>query len=121
MRLSAIASGRQGRFRFTLVLVDWQGARSATVEVFASLRVVSGAIVGHAGDVPKPVTRRSAPTLTVRVNVQLVGGSAGRAVAAAQGRALRSLLATICTGETADQNDINGSTQDTVRQTGDID
>jgi hypothetical protein len=82
--------------------------------------VVSGAIIDHAGDVAKPVTRRPTPTLTVRVSVQLIGGPAGRAVAAAQGRALRSLLATICTGETADQNDINDSTRDTVRQTGHI-
>jgi hypothetical protein len=47
----------------------------------------------HAPGTPDPATSGSA--LTVRCQVRLVGGEAGRALAAAQGRALAALLASL--------------------------
>ena len=46
------------------------------------------------------------PALTVRATVRLIGGDAGRALAAAQGRALRDLLALLADFEVGpDQRD----------------
>lgn len=42
---------------------------------------------------PPDETPADEPALTVRPTVRLIGGDAGRALAAAQGRALRDLLA----------------------------
>ncbi len=49
----------------------------------------------HAPEPANPDTATTGSALTVRCQVRLVGGDAGRALAAAQGRALSALLASV--------------------------
>jgi hypothetical protein len=52
----------------------------------------------HAHEHPDPDPAQTGSALTVHCQVRVVGGEAGRALAAAQGRALSALLA--CLAET---------------------
>jgi hypothetical protein len=70
--------------------------------------------------VAKPKPGAPAPALTVRVEVHVVSGAAGRAVAAAQGRAVRSLLAALRAAETAEKAKAVTRPHDTDVQTGHI-
>lgn len=56
---------------------------------------------------PEPPDRAPAGSaLTVRCEVRLVGGEAGRALAAAQGRALSTLLASIGEAEVGQDEEV---------------
>ncbi|HUY23559.1 MAG TPA: hypothetical protein VMV22_14600 [Acidimicrobiales bacterium] len=58
----------------------------------------------HARESPEPAPTGSA--LTVRCQVRLMGGEAGRALAAAQGRALSALLASLAETEVGQDEEV---------------
>ncbi len=59
----------------------------------------------HAPGPPDPAPSSSA--LTVHCQVRLVGGEAGRALAATQGRALSALLASLCETEVGQGEEVS--------------
>jgi len=52
-------------------------------------------LVGGAPESHSPLRSQPEETLQLRLEIHLIGGSSGRAQAAAQGRALRAILASV--------------------------
>ncbi len=61
----------------------------------------------HVPEPPNPDPAPTGSTLTVRCQVRLVGGEAGRALAAAQGKALSALLATLAETEVGQGEEVS--------------
>jgi hypothetical protein len=56
---------------------------------------------------PRAVEPAQGTRLVIRMEVRLVGGAAGRVLAAAQGRALSALLATLCETEVGQDEEVS--------------
>jgi hypothetical protein len=119
---AAIEAVRGGGLTEKLSRLDGRegSARDAPVGMNTSSCVAVAAIIGHAGRVAKSKPGASAPAPSIRVKVHVIGGAAGRVVAAAQGRAVWSLLAALPTAKTADQANTSDAVHAADPQTGHI-
>lgn len=61
----------------------------------------------HAHEQPDPDPAPTGSVLTIRCQVRLVGGEAGRALAGAQGRALSALLASVAEPEVGQGEEVS--------------